>query len=147
LSGVERHRPAFQKKKIYSFFLPNQIGPQTWAGPGAEGRPPLRSSEAEGIELDPGTRGQTSSALRRARLGDRAERPRPDGLRPGAIGACVFFFFKDFRSDLVVLDLVLLVKNNVHSRRLMENKQGSNKDEIRDEDTEKNEGPRLLQIG
>jgi hypothetical protein len=80
-------------------------------------------------------------------LGDRVERPRPDGLRPGAIGARIFLFFKDFRSDLVVLDLVLLVKNDVHSRRLMEIKQGSNEDEIRDEDTEKNEGPRLLQIG
>jgi hypothetical protein len=38
-------------------------------------------------------------------------------------------------------------KNLVHKPGKKEIKEKSNEDEIRDEDTEKNEGPRLLQIG
>jgi hypothetical protein len=37
-------------------------------------------------------------------------------------------------------------KQTYRLRKKKEIKEGSNKDEIRDEDTEKNEGPRLLQI-
>jgi hypothetical protein len=39
------------------------------------------------------------------------------------------------------------VKNKCTAAGRKEIKQGSNEDEIHDEDTEKNEGPRLLQIG
>jgi hypothetical protein len=49
---------AKSKPAIQFFFYLIQLGQQTWAGPGAEGRPLLRSSEAEGDRaLDPGARG------------------------------------------------------------------------------------------
>jgi hypothetical protein len=118
----------------------------------------LRNSGQKILGLS-GARGQTASALWRPERrqvpacpapGRGWHRPTPDDLRPGATGRAGFVFFHltlqlAFRSDLPAISCEEPMCTAVGSGR-KEIKQGSNEDEIRNEDTEKNEGPRLLQI-